>query len=773
MADKLSSPSSSSTNGGGSSSNQATPPKNGPQRSDDESYLFWRKQPPSYAYDDETFEISVSLEVPQSRRSTESPLDHTDVEILASIRHHPHPSSSSNRPTTIPSAAGGNNDDHPTTATLVVLNNDSPPSSSRGGSTATTRPLLVSAAKPCNIHCKIRTMEPLRREKRTCYVICLAARHPTRAIATTISTPIQLVSYKIRIVTDDSWSNIWYKDEGGRDKSMEVMAELIAKNNAPHRERIPLRLTLYYAPASEDQGPVQVTNQEILRLLGNSAKLHTDKSTGKATVRFRIEDVSKNHQGQDFLVQISPDTRKGFVDIAPGFTPSVSVRSKRNKRQRSSHQSQITGGSSRRSSTSPSHEETSSGGPFGPPSRTIWGPEGVNTADPNRLREAMQGVMHWTEEVVNGLYPLQWQILGYAQHPDGSPDYNHPHYSMTNPNAYISRILSLYSESTRENLWIISQAVEQAANPSAGSASQQPPEAYARMQERSPEDRGYSMAPSHRVPPLAPPHAAVGHVPPGMIPHPGPRPLVGVSGGMHPTVASEAFRPKPGMGESQRDQPTPAQSQQQQPYPPMMPYASPHMGRPRFPQHPFPQQYFNRPPQPPPQQQRRIMDETEAAFLSEPIPPPSLRAVGAEDSKPAYERDVAETADPRSRESEVEYVLAKQHKAFRTGEPLGFPAYSESRELVGFYRESRSKVGVGEFIPISQHAEDFGPMEIMQATEILNKAIASKSSAVHALKDWGSISSLIDHALLYGWTKDMGSSGSAPGNSQSGSEGGE
>jgi len=30
----------------------------------------------------------------------------------------------------------------------------------------------------------------------------------------------------------------------------------------------------------------------------------------------------------------------------------------------------------------------------------------------SRLREAMRGIIKWTEEVVTGLYPLQWQVIG-------------------------------------------------------------------------------------------------------------------------------------------------------------------------------------------------------------------------------------------------------------------------------------------------------------------------------------------------------------------------
>jgi hypothetical protein len=112
-----------------------------------------------------------------------------------------------------------------------------------------------------------------------------------------------------------------------------------------------------------------------------------------------------------------------------------------------------------------------------------------------------------------------------------------------------------------------------------------------------------------------------------------------------------------------------------------------------------------------------------------------------------------------TRESEVEYVLAKQYKSMRTGDRLGFPAYSASKEILGFYRESSTKVGVGQFVPIRNLAHEFGSMEIMQATDILGESILAKSEAVHALKDWGSISSLIDHALVYDWSKDIDGSG--------------
>jgi len=106
-------------------------------------------------------------------------------------------------------------------------------------------------------------------------------------------------------------------------------------------------------------------------------------------------------------------------------------------------------------------------------------------------------------------------------------------------------------------------------------------------------------------------------------------------------------------------------------------------------------------------------------------------------------------------ESEVEYVLAKQYKTLRNGTRLGFPAFNPQKEILGFFREGNGKIGVGQFVPISHHCDDFGPLEILQASEILEDFIAKKSDAVHYLKDHASITSLLDAALVYDWSKDI------------------
>jgi hypothetical protein len=533
----------------------------------------------------------------------------------------------------------------------------------------------------------------------------------TQSILGASTKAITIVNYKVKISLEDDWDQIWYKDEGGRDKSMEIFVAIYDKDGQVRTgEQIPLHPLLCYA--TEDGTPTKVTNQEILRTLGSS-KIYIDKDSGKARIRFRVEDVSKNHQGQDFKLQVGPDPQaKLFKDVAPDFTAEVNVRSKRNKRARSQSASgRVT---SERRSMSPDSERARTG---------FHGHHDMafERADLNTIRNSMKGVINWADEVVNGLYPLQWQVIGYAQHPDGSPDYTRPHHNMSNPNACISRILSTYSESVREKLRILLNSVEN-ANPSR--TDEQPYIPMAASIPREPDDP-YGMIRN----PTGQMHAQAGVLP---------SQTMNRRSGMLPSIASDTFRDKP----LDRPPMQPFQARGQMPIPMHLP-GQPIPGQ-QVPGHfmdgSMMQMHSNQLPQ-----HRRM------------LPPPA--ATGHE--IPIQRQLHDDVLDDSNIESEVAYVLAKEYKALRTGERLGFPAYNTNKEILGFYRESNGKVGVGSFHTLSRHRNDFGPLQVLQANEILENAIAKKSESVHALKDWGSMANLLDHALVYDWSKDIDNDPSA------------
>jgi hypothetical protein len=702
--DKLSSPSSSSYN----SSGVQTP--NSRRGGNGEPYLAIRRQPPSHVFPKESFEIEIGLEHPKIMSPSAS-RGGQGIELVATLHD-------------LESGGPAGPEASLVTEPQVII-----------------LPILGGASKrQCQVTCTV-SAGSISREKGAAYVIQLGPKPGTdqsKALVSVSTNPIHIVNYKTKISMEEDWGHVWYKDEGGRDKCMEVFAGIYDRNDRIRTaDNIPLHVSLCYD--TDDGGEsVRVTNQDILRTIGTS-KMQIEKGAGKTRIRFRVEDVSKNHQGQDFKLEVGPDPKaKGFKDVAPGYTPAVSVRSKRNKRARHTSSALRPGiAAGDRRSTSPvgglDRRARSGYDDYGAPPRD--GPfDGIDIA---HLREAMKGVIDWTDEVVNGLYPLQWQIMGYAQNPDGSPDYSRPYHNMPNPNACISRILSIYSDVTRENLRVLLNAVEQVSperpdeSPYAAAAGG----GMAPSIPRDTDDRAYGMMgrgpiPVHGQPGL-PPHQSVGR-------HPG----------LHPSVASEAFREKLPDAPMHYHSPPGAMLLRHQQAPFLRPRPPPHPMM----DDPDGMQMHSGPPLPPARAQMhpRMGEEKQA-----PMPVQRSTLHGFVHQQQAQEEE--------SRESEVEYVLAKQFKALRTGERLGFPAYSVNREILGFYHESSTKVGVGQFTPIGRHRSDFGPLEIMQATDILDDAIAKKSEAVHALKDWGSIATLIDHALVYDWSKDIGNDPSASG----------
>mmetsp|Transcript_30265 Transcript_30265/g.46191 ORF Transcript_30265/g.46191 Transcript_30265/m.46191 type:complete len:669 (+) Transcript_30265:281-2287(+) len=539
------------------------------------------------------------------------------------------------------------------------------------------------------ITCKIRRGS-VKKDKAEGYYIRLSPKIQdcplSKDLAPVCSSTISIVNYKIKVVPDEEWESVFYKDEGGRDKCMTVVASLYDKEDQIFKgEQIPLQVTLFYA---NDVKPIKVTKQDTMRTIG-AAKQFIDNSSGKATVRFRIEDVSKNHQGQDFRLEVAPDPEaKGFKDVAPGFSPAVSVRSKRNKRQR-----QPNSGA----------RDQRLGSPPAPSGRSFYdegrGDPQLSGQELPRLREALKGVIHWAEEVVNGLCTIQWQVIGYHQNPDGTTDYNRPYHNIPNPEPVLSRVMGMYSDTTREQLMTMLRSIDRG-----GTLPQDP----------------YTMgniAPPPQIPRGEGAEEGFHHNMPRAIAQQG-LARSPYTPGMPASVTQEAFRDK-----------TTADAM------------------------PSPQ-LMNFPPQQQAHSMRPLMQSQSfhRSSARQLMPPPIAGHQQAHN--PLH--NVLSPLRTQNREDEVAYVFAKQYKLPRTGEQCGFPVYNLDKELLGFYNDPTAGSGVAQFVPLSRYRDDFGPLETMQATENLHDALDTKSELVYALKDWGSISNLLDNALVHDWSKEMG-----------------
>ncbi|KAE8892166.1 hypothetical protein PF005_g9592 [Phytophthora fragariae] len=155
---------------------------------------------------------------------------------------------------------------------------------------------------------------------------CLEVRSADADIESVFSAPVNVVKEKLQVATQPP--DVWFKDEGGREKCMTVALSLVPAPGAYLEDRVvPLDVRLLYESGNA------MLNQSILRLFPD---MRPNMMRGRVTISFRIDDVSKNHQGQSFMLEIGPEQQDGssmFQDIAPTRTSVIAIRSKRNKRK--------------------------------------------------------------------------------------------------------------------------------------------------------------------------------------------------------------------------------------------------------------------------------------------------------------------------------------------------------------------------------------------------------------------------------------------------------
>ncbi|EGZ17736.1 hypothetical protein PHYSODRAFT_255846 [Phytophthora sojae] len=280
--------------------------------------------------------------------------------------------------------------------------------------------------------------------------ISAAATKDTMNLNVSPAVTSEMTVIQHRLLIQEKLPELWYKDEGGRDKCMTLPIFLVnAKNERVGNRPVPLRVTLLY----ENEHPV--LKQDILKMSPDCQR--TIDSTGKAVLKLRIEDVSKNHQGQAFRLKVEADTAQSPLnfDVAYDLSSSISVRSKRNKRRPGKNApAQIThhiiaGASTPMSTTSSpasnAEHEMMLAGAFGTAAFTADDRRkrmrtGGGSASPgtprvggspqsgNSLTGAMESILTWTGGVVNGLHQLEWQTVGYESKSDGTADPERPIY---------------------------------------------------------------------------------------------------------------------------------------------------------------------------------------------------------------------------------------------------------------------------------------------------------------------------------------------------------
>jgi hypothetical protein len=129
-------------------------------------------------------------------------------------------------------------------------------------------------------------------------------------------------------------TKIWYKDEGGKDHGFDLNVMLVDdEGGVPvlQQQPVPFVLNLLYS-----NGDVILNKPNLLGILPENSQCIIDRNSGRSWKKIRINDISKNHQRQSFIVRVSPDITKNpyLFDIAGDDTVPIEVRSKRTKKQR-------------------------------------------------------------------------------------------------------------------------------------------------------------------------------------------------------------------------------------------------------------------------------------------------------------------------------------------------------------------------------------------------------------------------------------------------------
>ena len=177
------------------------------------------------------------------------------------------------------------------------------------------------------LKCKINEVSMNVRNRKFVIQLKPAAGKKGDGVAQSISavrtTGIEVVNQRLEIDTS-GWSNEFYKDEGGRDKCMIVPVKLVNSQGVVVTGRsMKLHCTLLY------ENGIIVTSQNILRMHESCTPM-IKTETGTAELKLSIEATSRNHENQDFQIQIGPyPSSHEDKDTASTMTPSVKVLSRK------------------------------------------------------------------------------------------------------------------------------------------------------------------------------------------------------------------------------------------------------------------------------------------------------------------------------------------------------------------------------------------------------------------------------------------------------------
>jgi len=212
-----------------------------------------------------------------------------------------------------------------------------------GGSSSSSSLVSIDPSTPAtidpntgiaNVRVKVCELSMNRQNRKFCFIV-KRAEGPRekfdlpREINPVLSHSFSVVNAQLKVIHTEAWEETWYKDQGGRDKTIDIDVQLYGPFGLLKGVEVPLRCVLLYEDGK------MVLNQDLL-VVTDTSGVKIDPNSGKAVIRIRIDDVSKNHQSKRFKVRVEANTSEtpAHSDKSPDYSKPVTIRSKLNRRQK-------------------------------------------------------------------------------------------------------------------------------------------------------------------------------------------------------------------------------------------------------------------------------------------------------------------------------------------------------------------------------------------------------------------------------------------------------
>jgi len=221
-----------------------------------------------------------------------------------------------------------------------------------------------------------------------------------------VTEPILVIKYKLNVI--NSLPEQFFKDQGGRDKSMQLKVKLTdVRGKCVRLQRsMPLIVQLCYEKTRQP-----VPNQaEILKLMGGSTP--QIRTNGRTEILFRIEEVSSRHQRNKFVLCIAPDVERCPLNgnVLAVYSSGVTILSKptgTTTRKRARKMQYFQPGISPQIGKCMEDALAASKRPR------------VALSDP---KQAIDDVIKWSTYTCDVIRSIQCQPIGYELNSDGSPN---------------------------------------------------------------------------------------------------------------------------------------------------------------------------------------------------------------------------------------------------------------------------------------------------------------------------------------------------------------